>query len=229
MVPCRFIAYALPGGVCEDELVTTAIGSYATAATLKATAGITDSDDDTLLGLICDRVNQFIESKTGRVLAPITSATYYYDGDGSRGLYLPVPVSGGPIGGIRSISELAVAPYSGASYEVVPSTDYFLRRQAVGHGPFEYLVFTDVPTSTYTAFPRGYSTVKLTGTAGWAAIPDDIIEVAITAATRAWFSRQNGQQDIVGSDENGAPLVSRFFSARDLSTLRHYTLAEYLA
>jgi hypothetical protein len=56
-------------------------------------------------------------------------------------------------------------------------------------------------------------------TTGWAAIPDDITDVALTAATRAWHAVQAGQQDIVGTDDMGRPLVSRFFSARDLETL----------
>jgi len=33
----------------------------------------------------------------------------------------------------------------------------------------------------------------------------------------------------VGNDEMGQPMVSRFFSARDLGTLRAYTLADDLA
>lgn len=209
--------------------MTTAIGAYATAAALKTRAGITDTTDDTLLGTICDQVNQYIESKTHRVLAPITSATYYYDGDGSRSLFLPLPVSGPPIGGIRAITALELAYYTGAAYTSIATTEAFLRQRVGMTGPYERLEFTDLPTAGFSCFPRGFSTVKITATAGWAAIPDDITDVALTAATRAWFARQNGQQDIVGSDENGAPLVSRFFSARDLGTLRAYALADGLA
>ena len=53
--------------------MTTAIGSYATLAAVKARlSGTFDSTDDTLLGTLCDQANQFIESPqgTGRVLAP---------------------------------------------------------------------------------------------------------------------------------------------------------------
>lgn len=205
--------------------MTTAIGAYATATLLKSRAGITDTTDDTLLGTICDQVNQYIESKTHRVLAPISSTTYYYDSDGGRSLYLPIPASGPPIGGLRAISALWLADYTGATYESVDTSQVFLRRQIGMTGPYELLEFTDYPTGSFSSFPRGFNTVKITATAGWAAIPDDIADVALTAATRAWFSRQSGQQDIVGNDEMGQPLVSRFFSARDLGTLRAYTLA----
>ena len=209
--------------------MTTAIGSYATATLLKTRAGITDATDDTLLGTICDQVNQYIESKTGRVMAPIGTAVYLYDGDGSTSLFLPLPASSAPIGGIRAIALLEVAPHSGATYETVPSGDYFLRQRVGMTGPYERVVFTDVPTSTYGSFPKGYATVRLTGTGGWTAIPDDITDVALTAATRAWFARQSGQMDIVGSTDTGQPLISRFFSARDLGTLRAYALADGLA
>ena len=209
--------------------MATAIGSYATATALKTRAGITDTTDDTLLGLICDQVNQYVESKTGRVIAPISGTpTYIYDGDGSRSLYLPLPATAAPIGGLRAITLVEAAQYTGASYETVPSTDYFLRQKVGMTGPYERLEFTDYPTGTFGNWPKGFATVRITATAGWAAIPDDITEVALVAASRAWFARQSGQTDIVGSDENGAPLVSRFFSARDLGTLRAYTLVDSL-
>jgi len=173
--------------------MTTAIGSYATASALKTRAGITDSTDDTLLGTICDQVNQYIESRTHRVLAPISgTATYYYDGDGSPSLFLPLPVSSPPIGGIRAVVTLEVASYTGAAYETVPTADYFLRSRVGMTGPYERLVMSDVPTGSWSYFPVGRNTVKISATAGWAAIPDDITDVALTAATRAWFARQSG-------------------------------------
>jgi len=211
-------------------MTATAIGSYATGSALKTRAGITDSTDDTLLGLICDQVNQYIESRTGRVIAPISgTAIYYYDGDGDTSLFLPLPVSAAPIGGLRSIALLEFAAYTGAAYETIVAGDYFLRQRVGMTGPYERLVMSDVPTGSYSAFPRGRNTVRATSsTAGWAAIPDDITDVALTAATRAWFARQSGQQDIVGSDELGQPLISRFFSARDFGTLRAYSLVDGL-
>lgn len=209
--------------------MTTAIGAYATATSLKARAGITDSTDDTLLGSICDQVNQYIESRTGRVLAPITSADYTYDSDGGTRLWLARPTNTPPIGGLRAITAVYLQRYTGAGYESIPTSQVFLRQRVGMTGPFEVLEFTDQPSAGFSTFPPGYNTVKLTATAGWAAIPDDIIDVALTAATRAWFARQSGQQDVVGNDEMGQPIVSRFFSARDLGTLRSYTIADFLA
>jgi hypothetical protein len=39
---------------------------------------------------------------------------------------------------------------------------------------------------------------------------------------RAWHARQSGQADIIGNDETGAPLVSRYVSAYHWSTLKAY-------
>ncbi len=203
-------------------MTATAIGAYATAALLKARIAISDTTDDTVLTSICDEINQYVESKTHRVLAPIASTTYLYDGNGGDTLYLPFPVDKTPIGGIRALTLVEVAAYTAAAFETLASTQYFLRSRASITGPFEWLHFTDRPTGTYTRWPRGYATVRLTGTAGWDAIPDDIAELALTAATKAWHAVESGQTDIVGTDEMGRPLVSRFFSARDMETLRRY-------
>ena len=199
--------------------MTTATGSYATSTLLKTRIAISDTTDDTTLGNVCDQVNQYIETFTGRILAPITSSTFTLDGDGSKCLWYRR--------GIRDLTLLEVAPYSGAAYETVPSSNYFLRPSAADlrpGWPYTRVEWTDIPTGTYSAFPRGYDTVRITATTGWAAVPDDITEVALTAAARAWHGLENGQADIVGTDDMGRPLVSRFFSARDLGTLRLYAV-----
>lgn len=199
--------------------MTTASGAYATAALLKAQAGISDTTDDTVLGYVCDRINQYIETKTGRVLAPVASAAILLDGDGEECLHYPK--------GIRAVSLLEVAAYTGGPYTTLASTDYFLRPGPADlrpGWPYTRIEISDHYTTGYGCFPKGFNTVRMTATTGWAAIPDDITEVALTAATRAWHALQAGQQDIVGTDDMGRPLVSRFFSARDLETLRTYSV-----
>lgn len=198
--------------------MTTAQGAYATAAALKARLGIGDTTDDTELGKVCDQVNQYIETYTGRILAPIGSATYTLDvPQAATELHYPR--------GIRAITALSVADYTGATRATVGTADYVLRPAAHERRPgwpATWLVLTGTGDRTY--FPAGYDIVSMTATTGWEAIPDDITEVALTAATRAWHGIQAGQQDIVGTDEMGRPVVSRFFSARDLGTLRTYSV-----
>jgi ABC-type dipeptide/oligopeptide/nickel transport system permease subunit len=208
--------------------MATAFGSYVTSTLLKSRAGITDSTDDTLLGVICDQVNSFIESSTGRVLAPISGTpTYTYDGDGSPKLWLPKTTTA-YVGGVRSITTLELADYTGASYSTVTAGDYFLRGLSGPAGSYEWLWMSDRPTGTFRTFADGFATVRITGTFGYAAIPDDIAEVAVTIAVRAWHARENGQQDIVGTDEFGRSVVSRVVSVRDRDTLRRYSLVDGL-
>jgi hypothetical protein len=207
--------------------MTSAVGSYATAGALKALIGTTVTTDDSLLADICDRVNQYVESTTGRVLAPIASTTYLYDGDGTNSLFLPLPVDKAPIGGIQALTLVEIQSGTGAGYATVTAGEYFLRNRLGMTGPYQRLYLSDV--GTYRAWPRGYATVRLTGTAGWAAIPDDLIDTALVIAQRAWNGRQVGYQDVVGTDEMGRPSVARFVSGRDREILRKYTLEMVLA
>ena len=200
--------------------MTTAIGTYATLTDLKTRLGITATTDDTVMTALCAEVNAYIEGPQAcnRVLAPISSAAYTFDGDGSRILNYPR--------GIRAVSLLEVAQFTGAAYSTIPSTDYFIRPSAANRQsgwPATQLVMTDIPHTFFAYFPVGYDTIRVTMTTGWDAIPDDITDVALTAATRAWTSIQAGQHDIVGMDDMGRPLVSRFFSSRDMGTLRAYS------
>jgi hypothetical protein len=212
--------------------VATALGSYATAAAIKSRAGISDANDDTLIGTIADQVNAFIEGTTQRILAPITGTpVLIYDGDGDHRLYLPKTQDATYpyIGGIRAITTLEIADYTAAAYETVAVGDYFLRGQSGPAGPFDWLYLSDRPTGTFYTFPKGFATVRLTATAGWAAIPDEITDVALTLGVRMWHARESGQSDIVGTDETGNTLVSRLLSLRDRNILRAYTLAGNLA
>ena len=91
--------------------------------------------------------------------------------------------------------------------------------------PATRIELTDVPGGGFRYFPAGYETVRVKAVCGWAAIPDDITDVALTMVVRAWHARQSGQTDIVGNDETGAPVVSRYISGRDRETLKRYRVA----
>lgn len=196
--------------------MATATGAYATTALVKArlfAAGVTDTADDTLIGTIVDQVNGWIESPpghkglggTGRVIAPISSATYLLDGDGSTWLHFPK--------GIRAITALSVGDYSGDTLDLLAATDYYLRPLAYERAPgwpAMWVALSDRAAGLHHSFHAGRENISMTCTAGWAAIPDEITDVAVTTAVRAWHARQNGQADIVGSTDTGEPLVSRY-------------------
>lgn len=206
--------------------MTTATGAYATTAGLKArlfAAGVTDTADDTLMGTICDQVNAFIEGPfgCGRIIAPISSATYLLDGDGMSRFYFPK--------GIRAITDLSIGDFTSDTRDALVTTDYFLRplvQDRIPGWPAFWIILGDHRTGFHGVFHQGFETISLTCTAGWAAIPDDLTDVALTTATRAWHARQSGQADIVGNDDTGAPIVSRFVAPFHWGSIKAYRVKQ---
>lgn len=205
--------------------MTTATGTYATTATVKARLGIadTDTDDDDLLDTICDQVNQFIESPQGcgRIVAPVASATYVADGNGLTRLYVPR--------GIRTLSALSLGDFTGDDLDLLDPGDYLLRpttHDRTPGWPAEWIVLSDRATGSHSRFAAGFGTVSYTATTGWDAIPDDLVDAALTTAVRAWHARQSGQADVVGSDETGAPVVSRYVAPFHWTTIRAYRVKQ---
>lgn len=199
----------------------TAIGSYATSAAVKTRLGDTGSSNDTLIGVLCDQVNGWIESYTARPIAPY-SATYTFDSSSwSRdGTSLVLPR------GLREVTSFTMSGGTGQAQEAVDADDYFLlprdHERAPGW-PATRLVLTDIPTDLPFSYASGgYGIAVIEGEWGWAAIPDELKAIAETTVVRAWHARQAGQQDIIGTDETGAPIVSRYVSGRDRDTLDLY-------
>lgn len=199
--------------------MATATGSYVTAALLKARLGIADTTDDTVLGLVCDQVNQFVESYTGRVLAPIASAVYTFNGDGTNVLYY--------YRGIRSVSLVEINWFTNEGvYHTIDSRDYFLLPNPTRPGwPATRIELADIPKGGIGYFPKGYNTVRVTMATGFAAIPDDVAEIAANVATKAWHGIQTGQSNAVGVNDMGQPVVNAFsFAPRERMILDTYRL-----
>jgi hypothetical protein len=196
--------------------------SYTSAATIKTRLNISDSVDDSLLGTYATATNEWIEQYCGRQLGPTTGGTATFDGfidvdDGGRCLYVPQ--------GIRTITSLTVAPSTGATPVAATASDLVILPRSHNRLPdwpgFEVRII-DAPTGSVSYFAQGYGNIVLVGDFGWAAIPSKVAEIATTIAVRIWHARQNGQTDIVGSDETGAPVVTRFVSFEDRATLRDF-------
>lgn len=196
--------------------------SYATTANLKSRLGITDDDDDTLLESIVDQTNDWVEQFMQRPVGPTSGGTATFDGcedvsnDGTT-LYVRR--------GIRAITSLTIATSTGATPISATTSDLIIFPRSQNRRPgwpgFE-IRFKDVTTGPVARFYYGYGDIVLVGDLGWEAIPPAITEVAEIIALRAWHARQNGQADVVGSDANGEPIVSRYVSGRDKMTLKSY-------
>ena len=173
--------------------MATALGVYASVPDVKLRLGITDTTDDVLLGQICDEVNDWIESYTGRVLGPVASSVYYFDGSELDDLGA---IDLGGLGA-QSVSLVEVS-YDLSTWTTIAADRYALRplrRQR--SQPATRLVLTDG-----TTFFTGYNNIRVTMVAGYAEVPDEVRAVAIAIAQRWWHGRQTGMIDVIGSDEN---------------------------
>lgn len=198
--------------------MATAIGTYATLTLAKEAMGITNTTDDTLLGKLVDRVNGWIEYRVGRVLAPIASTTYTYDGTGTNRLSV--------IAGVRTVSALTVAPSTGATGVAIPAGDIFLRpvaQERLTGWPAEEIWISDRPTGSVRIFSRGFSTVAVTGTFGWAAIPDEIVSIALTCVAAAWVRRKEGNVDVITIGADGDRTFIAYLSREERRVLEMYT------
>jgi len=204
--------------------MSTSFGTYATLTAVKQRLGIgaADTTDNAEIQVICDQVNGYIESLTGRPICDLGTATYTFDGYDSLDNRLIFVDRG-----VRTITSLETATYSGGSFSTVPSTDYFLRpaTQELDPGwPYTQVLMTNVPSANNYSplFYAGYNTVRITGTFGWSQIPDEIKEIGEVMAVRSWSARQAGQTDQIGVSEMGQPVISRTLSIRDRETLARY-------
>lgn len=196
--------------------------SYAVGTAVKSRLGLNDSADDTLLDGLCNQVNDWIESYTWRPIGPTAGGTATFDGatdvtDSGRTLYVRQ--------GIRAITSITVAPSTSAEAVSGTVADFVILPRSQNRKPgwpgFEVRV-KDAVTGPVSLFGYGYGDIVIVGDFGWEAIPPAIVEVAETLVVRTYQARKSGQADIVGTDETGAPLVSRYLSAKDRRTLQSF-------
>ena len=208
--------------------MTTAIGTYASVTDAKerldATGNVTWSAAATaLLTDLCAQVNAFIESYTGRVLAPLETTTFTIDGfdalENGRVMLFP--------NGICTLTKLEVAPHTGGTFVEIPTTDFFLRPTAMEletGWPYTEVWMTDIPTSGNTSplFFPGFANVRLTGTFGWAAVPDEITDVALNLVIAKYRARTAGGGDVMTVGADGERTYERLLGYQDRLTLgRH--------
>ncbi len=201
------------------------IGTYATVVSVKRRLASSDTystDDDFVLQSLCDGINGWIDLKAQRILGPINGASYLFDAaDWSEGgTVLNIPY------GIRSVTTLKIAQTSGATLQLIPSTEYHLlprtQHRQPGYPATQLFLHNSGGTAPIGRVYSGYGVVEIVGDFGFDAIPPEIRELAETAVVRAWHGRQAGQTDIIGSDENGQPIVSHFVALKDTLTLTAY-------
>ena len=194
--------------------------SYATYANVKTRLDLADDNDQTFITQLCTNANEYVEFYCRRAIGPTSGGTATFDAD--------TDVYAGKLfvrNGVRSITSVTVAPATGetAVTATVADTIIMPRSQNRRPGwPGFWVIFKDVVSGSVSSWGTGQANIVMVYDSGWAAIPAEVTEVAEIIVARAWYGRQAGQADIVGSDDTGAPLVSRFVSARDRETLKAF-------
>jgi hypothetical protein len=212
-----------PAGSYSDAfLAPTGSGLLCTLADVKLRLGrnlSTDTVDDELIVSMIGEVSDWIQTSViHRKLTPIDATTMTLDGldawdDGS---IMPVPA------GIRTLTNVEIATATGESFGTAAAGTYFLRPTEFNRPPGWPATQVHLSDQSSDRFYDGYANVRLTGTFGWTEVPREVREIAATAVVRAYHARAAGQQDIIGNDDYGRPIVSRYVSRRDKDTLRRY-------
>lgn len=182
--------------------------------------GYTDTTDDTLITAYIDAVSAEIMEYTCRqFVGDSVDQDYYFDVPRqARSLFLP--------NGMQSVTTVGYAktsqPASGGTYTTITAANVLLRPLVQDRRtgfPADYLVISDLdPTS---AFYYGYNTVKVTGKAGFAAVPLEIERTALSIVVRRWQARKGGQTDSIGAPDMGGTLL-RFMSPEEKGVLDRY-------
>lgn len=198
--------------------------TYTSSTTIKARLGITDSTDDTLLGVIAGQVNSWLEERIGFPVGPITSEERLFDGsallyDEHGIMYLNFA----PFG-CRAITAVRTADTTGGSYTTQTASDVVLR-------PHAHERKTDWPafrgyvkdSAAWDWTRGGYDTNGVTATWGWAAIPAELSAIADKIAIAMFRGRGygSGQAYAVGEDAVGS-VAAEELSATDWRTIGEY-------
>lgn len=199
-------------------------GGYTSLSLVKIAlnvSGLTDTNNAVINGHVA-AANQYLNGEIGAFIGPSADTSRIFDGHDAmvdwRRLYIP--------GGIRTATAMSVGSGTGATQTAAATADWYLGPRAwekPGNAPYAYIQFYDRTTGNWSAFPDGYANVTVTGSFGWSAVPADLEELATRLAVKMFQARQSGQRDIVGTDEMGQPVVSRFLTSLDDKRLvRHY-------
>lgn len=206
--------------------MTTAVGIYATLAEAKGRGIGSGGNDDARIQLLCDQVNGWIEAKTGRIFAPITYSASLFNGTAAleAGRLLLVPR------GLRTVSLLRLAFFTGGAMNTIPSTDYFIQPASQERDPGwpgTELWMSDIPSSNpCPTFQPGINTIEVTGTGGWAFPPDEIVDVALNLVISQYRALSSGGGDSLTIGIDGERTFERALSGKDYSTIKLYSLKQ---
>jgi len=124
------------------------------------------------------------------------------------------------------------AVFSGDGH--TPPSNYFMwprnpknagsSADATAWRPWNSIDIAHIPVAATSFLPStlpGYLMASLTAFWGWPVVPDDIKNMTLKIAARAWRARSTGWTTVIGSPELGAVVdVSKFFDQQDYMILK---------
>jgi|GEM_PF-1881700 len=129
--------------------------------------------------------------------------------------------------GIVSISSIEVAQYTGGTFSSIPMSDVKLRPAPPDPGwPFTEIWMSNVPSASNPLpyWASGYDNIRADAIPGWPAIPDEIIDIGLTAVVGMWRARASGGGDTFTIGTDGERTFERFLSFEQRRTLNRYTI-----
>lgn len=170
------------------------------------TAPTSGRQDDRLTPLL-DKVSREVEGELGGLdyfRHPTSgSTTWLVDGDGTRHLHLH--------DGVIALELVEISLDFGRTFVEVPAEDWayqwaFGSSKAAPEGEPNFHLRM-LPLGTYSSFPCGEATVRLTGAGGWPAIPPPLIEGVTERVRQIAYADPSYSGSIPSDDAYGAPTV----------------------
>ena len=129
----------------------------------------------TLLGNLLTAASDWIEGYCRRVFTETEHTDEAHDGDGTTGLFLDnFPVS--------DVASVTIIDSDGTETDI-DNTDDDVFRIADDEG---YIEFAPSASEDYGHFPGGFRNVKVTYTAGFATIPEPVVQASIYVAIQLY-------------------------------------------
>lgn len=167
---------------------------YTTVATLKTRLGISDTTDDTTLGLVLTGVCRAIDGHCGQ--------SFYRDAVASTRYYTATDKSVVFTDPIVSVTTLATDSAADRTYTTTwAATDYDLMPDNAASGDRPYTWIETAPNGSYS-FSSLAKGIKLTAVYGWPAVPAAVGEAALLWAERI-FKRKDAPFGIASFIEAG--------------------------
>jgi hypothetical protein len=171
------------------------VNGYCSLAEIKASAGITDSVDDTMLELAVESASRFVDSYTQR---------YFYNAGTATRLFAPQDSYVAEIDDLISLTTLQTSDgdnfgttWAAKDYQLEPlngNVDGLTGHPATRIRAVDDFIFNVLD---------GEATVRVVGVWGWSAVPIAVKQATIIQASRI-FKRNSSPLGIAGFGEMGA-------------------------